>query len=1036
MLALSLYKNPRYLALLILAILSIGYTSISSLGRQEDPTITPFIAKVQTFFPGASPTRMETLITKPLEDAIREIPEIVEISSTSSSGVSVIIAEVAWSLPQTDIDRVFSELRDVVAEAAATFPAGAMPPDIDDDLITAFVKIVAISGKDGRELPPAILQRETERFADAARLVPNTKRVQFFGMPVEEVRIVLDENKLATLGVSVAEVSRALASADVRTPAGKLNGPSNSLTVEVAGEFEDLETIRQVQVRALSDGRVLRLGDIASIEKSERDPLGSIAFSNGERSVLLGIEMDLGYQVDTYSDRFDRFFTQYQKEAPAGIQLEISYDQVGYTRDRLRSVFTNLLLGVSLVLAVLLFTLGWRAALVVAVVLPLCTLVSMIGLLYLEVPIHQMSLTGLVVALGLLVDGSIVMADEVRKRLIEGLSPTDAMLGSIDRLRVPLISSTATTVLAFLPMAILDGPPGDFLGSIATSVVVMLIASGVLALTITPVLAARLLPSGIRDDHHWWLTGIELPAVSERFRTSLDWSLQNPLGAIALAMALPMTGFVTSSTLTNQFFPGTDRDQFYLQITMPSNASIDDSIALSKRIDADLRAEPLIRRVDWTVGESAPAFYYNMRSNKRGLPEWMEALVLTTDENQTDDLIRRLQIELDNRYPQAQIIVRGIDQGPPVDAPLEVSITGPNLRVLQELGEAFRRRMASIPDVTHTKMSMAPSAPKLVFDLDEAKLRQAGLTRVAVAEAINGALRGRVGGELLEDTERLPVRAILNRADWSNITEITSLRITTRSAEGSPSSIPLAALGSPKLMPDDTVISREQGVRENEVQGFLTRGVLPEEALKLLQKSLEQNPIAMPIGYDYSFGGDSDERAAVINDLMAPLGIIVSALIATILLTFNSWRLTGVAFLVCIGSFGLSFLALAIFRYPLGVNAVIGVIGSIGVSINAAIIILTGLQQDARACRGDIVAIRDVVIDSSRHIVSTTVTTFGGFLPLILEGSQFWPPFAMSIAGGVLLSTFISFYLVPPLYLVTLGRSDTLSPFATQAQTA
>ena len=331
---------------------------------------------------------------------------------------------------------------------------------------------------------------------------------------------------------------------------------------------------------------------------------------------------------------------------------------------------------------------------------------------------------------------------------------------------------------------------------------------------------------------------------------------------------------------------------------------------------------------------------------------------------------------------------------------------------------------------------MAPSAPKLVFDLDEAKLRQAGLTRVAVAEAINGALRGRVGGELLEDTERLPVRAILNRADWSNITEITSLRIPTRSAEGLPSSIPLAALGSPKLMPDDTVISREQGVRENEVQGFLTRGVLPEEALKLLQKSLEQNPITMPIGYDYSFGGDSDERAAVINDLMAPLGIIVSALIATILLTFNSWRLTGVAFLVCIGSFGLSFLALAIFRYPLGVNAVIGVIGSIGVSINAAIIILTGLQQDARACQGDIVAIRDVVIDSSRHIVSTTVTTFGGFLPLILEGSQFWPPFAMSIAGGVLLSTFISFYLVPPLYLVTLGRSDTLSPFATQAQTA
>ena len=208
----------------------------------------------------------------------------------------------------------------------------------------------------------------------------------------------------------------------------------------------------------------------------------------------------------------------------------------------------------------------------------------------------------------------------------------------------------------------------------------------------------------------------------------------------------------------------------------------------------------------------------------------------------------------------------------------------------------------------------------------------------------------------------------------------------------------------------------------NRVQGFLTRGVLPEEALKVLQANLRDTPIALPPGYRYSFGGDSGERAEVVRDLIAPMGIIVSALIATILLTFNSWRLTAIALLVCTSSFGLSFLALAIFRYPLGITALIGVIGSIGVSINAAIIILTALQQDTGASRGDTVAIRNVVLDSSRHIVSTTITTFGGFLPLILEGSQFWPPFAMAIAGGVLLSTVISFYLVPPLYLMTLAR--------------
>jgi len=228
--------------------------------------------------------------------------------------------------------------------------------------------------------------------------------------------------------------------------------------------------------------------------------------------------------------------------------------------------------------------------------------------------------------------------------------------------------------------------------------------------------------------------------------------------------------------------------------------------------------------------------------------------------------------------------------------------------------------------------------------------------------------------------------------------------------------VPLSALGSVGLIPDESPIARKNGDRLNNVQGFLKRGVLPEEALKMLAADLKANPIALPSGYFLEFGGDSQERGELVADLMAPLGTIIAAMLATILLTFNSWRLTGIAFGVTGCSFGLSLLALAVFQYPLGIQALIGVIGSVGVSINAAIIILSGLKLNEQASLGDPDAIVDVVMDASRHIVSTTVTTFGGFLPLILEGSQFWPPFAMAIAGGVLLSTIVSFYLVPPLY--------------------
>ena len=224
MLARILFNRSRYLALLVLAIIAIGTSSFTSMGRQEDPTITPFVAKVQTFFPGASPARVEALVTKPLEDAIREVPEIKEIQSTSSNGVSVITLEADYRLPQAEIDRVWSELRDIISAEAATFPQGVLPPVFDDDLITAFVKIVSLTSRDGHDIPPSVLRREAELFADAARRVPLTKRVMLYGLPDEEVLVELDETKMALLGISVDTVTQALAAADAKIPAGKLTG--------------------------------------------------------------------------------------------------------------------------------------------------------------------------------------------------------------------------------------------------------------------------------------------------------------------------------------------------------------------------------------------------------------------------------------------------------------------------------------------------------------------------------------------------------------------------------------------------------------------------------------------------------------------------------------------------------------------------------------------------------------------------------------------------------------------------------------------
>ncbi|RLA57554.1 MAG: AcrB/AcrD/AcrF family protein, partial [Gammaproteobacteria bacterium] len=926
------------------------------------------------------------------------------------------------TLNDRDVERVWSEIRDALDDGSAQFPEGVMAPVFDDDRLAAYTTIVALSSADYNDVPLSLLHRIALQFADEARNVPGTRLVDLYGEPSEEVRVEVNENALTARGLSLDQVARALRAADPRMSSGRATGSGADMLIEIDGDFDSMARIRNVIVDTAAAGSTTRISDIANVYKTQSTPPSSMAITQGRPGILIAVAMNEGLQVGRWSKSFDQFLETFREQAPQGILLEASYEQSGYTSERLQGVSKNMAAGIGLVILVLLVTMGWRAALVVAVILPLCGLMSLAMLDLMGMAIHQMSVTGLIVALGLLVDGSIVMTDEVRKRLLSGDTPLQSLAHSIHRLRVPLLASTVTTILSFLPLAILPGPAGDFMGSIAISVIVMLISSLILALVFTPVLAAWLLPGGLEAEKGWWHSGIDSGAMGRALSNALDWSLQNPLAAIALALVLPLSGFLSFGTLTAQFFPGTDRDQLYIQVKMPEGRSIYDTEQLVKRLDLKLHDEPLIRRVDWTIGESPPAFYYNMFRYKDGIPTWAEALVLTTDENQTDDLIRRLQHEVDAQFPEARIIVRGIDQGPPVQAPLEIELYGPNLDTLQQLGDQFRLRLENIPDITHTNASLAGGAPKILFTLDEAKLRLAKLDLADAAAALDASLRGRTGGEILEGTERLPVRVRLGEAQWADSDQIASIRVPVPHAvamqQGQLSAIPLSALGKPALVPSRSPISRLNGERTNIIQGYLTRGVLPEEALKLLRADLLENPMVLPTGYRYKFGGDTGERESVVENIMAPMGLIISALLATILLTFNSWRLTGVTLLVFICSLGLSLLSLAIFRYPFGITALIGVIGSVGVSINAAIIIMTALKLNERAVQGDLVAIRNVVMDSSRHIVSTTVTTFGGFLPLILEGSQFWPPFAMAIAGGVLLSTIVSFFLVPPMFVL------------------
>ncbi|MEM8591783.1 MAG: efflux RND transporter permease subunit [Pseudomonadota bacterium] len=999
------FRTPRLVALIVLTMVAAGASAFLSLGRQEDPTITNLFATVTTQFPGADPARVEALVTAEIEEEIRKIAEVDEVSSVSRTGVSVVSVDLIETLGDTEIEQTWTEIRDAVAQAEVNFPLGALTPEIDSEGISAYSAVISVTPTHDA-VSPALLSRHAESLADRLRNIPSTRAVDRFGVPEEEVLISVDQTQAAALGLSAGEISQLIAAADGKVQAGRLQDDAD-LSITISGEIEALDRLRNVVLRENAGGVAVTLADVAEITRGIRTPSSEIAIANGRPAVLIGVLAQEGVQIDAWMGWVRETLAEGTDAVPFGIEETLLFDQSSYTVERLRGVAQNMAIGVGLVVAVLFFTLGVRAALIVALVLPIVSLATLATLNFMGIPLHQMSVTGLIVALGLLVDAAIVMCDEVRRRLAKGLDREAAAGDAVRRLAGPLLASTVTTALAFTPMILLPGPAGDFVGSIAISVVVMLIWSFIIAMTVTPALAA------------WFIKARpEKPDHTSLFERFMRLVLKNPLRSLAISLVLPVLGFASMSTLTAQFFPGVDRDQFYLEVDMPAGTGIDETHATVQEMDAALRADAGVTSVYWTIGKSGPAFYYNITSGRSREPAYAQAMITTETTADAARLVASLQEEFGRQHPQAQIVVRGIVQGPPVAAPVEIRIEGQEPAELRRLGDEIRAIMAGLDQVTTVRTGTNGGAPQIRFDIDEVQARLLGLNVTDIASQLNAALVGVTGGSLVEGTEQLPVRVRMGnglRADLAAISDMPILLpgAAGLSAQGTYPAVPLSALADPILEPAEGVIIRRNGQRENTVQAFLVPNVLPEEALQDVLAELDATGFQVPVGYELKLGGDSDARDNTLGNLMASMGLIVTLTIAAIALTFNSFRLTVVALIVCVLSAGLSILSLAVMQYPFGIIAIIGVIGSIGVSINAAIIILTGLQGDARSNAGDRDAMAKVVAGSSRHIISTTVTTFGGFLPLILDGGAFWPPFAVSIAGGVLLSTVVSFLFTP-----------------------
>ncbi len=1010
-------RNPYLLALTIVILAVAGLSAFINLPRLEDPRIVGRFPLVIAPFPGASAERVEALIAEPLENALDEIEEIKTVQSTSRAGQAIISVELADSVTAETRDDVFARVRTKIRSAASSLPPGALEPLVDDTLEpVAFTRTVALAWTGAGEPPMGVLYRLAEDLADALRSVPQTELVRVYGGVDEEITVLADPKRLESLGLTVADIARRTQASDSRRPAGVLRSRDSTMLVEVDGALDTLDRIRAVPLLADGDGTQLQLGDVARVTRGVLDPPKAIGLVDGRRAIFVSARAASGQRIGQWAAAADSAIAGFEPRLGGPIELVTVFDQNLYTGARLRELVGNMMLGALVIMFVVLFTMGWRLSMLVGAALPLTVAAVLFGISLLGGQIHQMSIFGMIIALGLLIDNAIVVVDEIRKRREQGMSATTAVAETGRHLRGPLFASTLTTVLAFAPIVLLPGPAGDFVGYIGVSVILAIGASFLISLTVIAALAGRFGSFYREGEEHrrvWWRHGLSGTALSSRFGAAMRRGLRRPVIPLLIAALIPILGFVAGSQLGRSFFPPTDRNMFDIELWMPSDSSIDKTRRVARQIEARIRSHPEVEHVHWLVGGSFPSVYYNLVMRRTGSPDYARGVITVDTADSTERLVPQLQRELDREVPGAQVVVRKFAQGPPVEAGVEYRIFGPEIDRLQDLGEEVRLALQSHPGVLHTQVTIPRGEPKVWLEADENEAERAGLSLTDLAVQLQTGLEGVSGGVVLEDLEQLPVRIRLDETR-GNLDAVSSLRFTGRGA-----TLPLEALGDLSLRPERGGVSRFDGERCNSVLGYTAVGALPIEVDRDVRAALDAAGFELPPGYRIESGGSSEEDREAVGNLLTYAPVLLTIMVAAVVLVFRSLRVALILVFVGGLSVGLALLATWTWGFPISFNTILGTLGLIGVALNDSIVVLAAVRDNPLAIRGDRDAILEETLGCSRHVLSTTLTTMGGFLPLLLFiGGEFWPSLAIVLAGGVGGATILALIFVPAAYVL------------------
>ncbi|WP_353226440.1 efflux RND transporter permease subunit [Novosphingobium sp.] len=984
---------------------ALGVLTFATLPQTEDPQLTFPLYIVTAVLPGANPRDIEAQVTKPIEDALAGLDATREVRSVSSDGVAVVQGEYIWG---TETDRKYDEVVREVNALRARLPAGITRLQVERARPSNVP--VAQFALTSDVLPTRALDKLARDLRDRFARIPGIRLAEVYGSPQNEVAVALDSARLAAIGLNPGAVVDALRAAGVDTPIGSVNAGDRRFSVRYGGAFPDAAAVAAVPLPT-PGGKLLTVGDVAHVAWDSAEPTHVMRF-NGHRAVMVTASQADHQDIGTLTNRITAVTDQFRQTLPGSVRLETGFLQGPNVQHRMHLLARDFLLAFVIV-GITLLPLGWRAAGVVMIAIPVSLLIGVLVLSVAGFNINQLSVAGFVLSLGLLVDDAIVVIENVSRWLRDGASRTTAAIAGTNQIALAVIGCTACLIFAFLPLIALPEGSGAFIRSMPVAVLGTVAGSLIVALTLIPFIASRLLPRDADPEGNAMLRALHR-GIERVYSPLLHRALDRPwpaLGLIALIalLAVPLTGAIGSS-----LFPNADLPQFIVRVEMPRGTALAATDRVVHAVATRLKREPSIA---WTVensGRGSPQIYYNNPSTAEdpALGE-VAASFQAWDARTSPTVLARLRSDF-AQIPGARIKVIEFVQGPNTEAPVALRMVGPDLAVLTRLADAGETALRDLPQLRDVSNPLRAVRTDLHLTVDEDRARAIGIApgtlRSAVQLAIGGATPAIVRDS---DGDQYPVTVRLPMQGRREIAALDRIFVPTLSG----GSVPLSALAHVTLDSGPGSIQRHQRERAVTLTAYVAKGVLVADATSAAIARLNQ-AVQMPPGYHLDVAGEAESSARSFGGLLPAIVIATVGILAVLVLEFGSFRnVLAVAAVIPLGIFG-AVLALWLTGNSLSFTAAVGMIALVGIEIKNSILLVDFTEQ----LRRDGMPVREAVERAGETrfmpVLLTSITAIGGLLPLAIEGSGLYSPMAITMIGGLVTSTLLARIATPALYLL------------------